>query len=691
VAVIGASRHRGKIGSEILHNLVASGFTGRVFAVHPTAREIQSVPAYPRIAEIPDAIDLAVICVPAAQVKQVTAECITKGVEALVVITAGFGETGEAGRALERELVAMVRQAGIRMVGPNCMGLLNTNPAVRLNATFSPVFPPAGRIAMLSQSGALGLAILDYARRLRLGLSTFVSVGNKADVSGNDLLQYWEHDPNTDVILLYLESFGNPRKFSQLARRIGRHKPIVVVKAGRSQVGARAAASHTGALASRDSVVDALFRQCGVIRTSTMEELFDVTKLVAQQPVPAGKRVAILTNAGGPGILAADACEAHGLEVTPLSATTMSALQSFLPPAASVMNPVDMIASATPAQYERALAVLLADPGVDSIIVIFIPPMVTSGEDVARALTRASATNPSKTLLAVFMGSEPAVDILRPVPSFVFPESAAAALARAVHYGEWRRAPEGEVPAFADIDVSRLRALVDGFLERSEGWAPPALAYDLLKSTGIGVVPGVEVFTDDAAVAAADGLTYPVALKAFGPGIVHKTESGALRLSLPDASAVRTAFNELQASLGSAMAGAFVQKMAPDGVEMLVGAVEDPAFGPVVACALGGTTAELFADSAFALTPLTDLEARSMIDGLHCAPLLRGFRGSPVADEKAFREALLRLSLVVTLLPEIQEIEINPLRVLPRGVCALDARIRLERPRPRPKSRRSQS
>ncbi len=363
--------------------------------------------------------------------------------------------------------------------------MLNTDPAIQLNATFSPVFPPAGRVAMLSQSGALGLAILDHARHLQIGLSTFVSVGNKADVSGNDLLQYWEQDPQTDVILMYLESFGNPRKFSQIARRLGRRKPIVAVKAGRSRVGARAATSHTGALATSDAVVDALFHQCGVIRTDTMEELFDVTRVLSQQPVPRGRRVAILTNAGGPGILAADACEAKGLDVATLSADTMHTLRGLLPPAASVSNPVDMIASATPEHYERAVAAALHDENVDSALVIFIPPMVTRGEDVAQAVKRAAATAPEKPVLAVFMGSEPTADALRPIPSFVFPEAAAAALARAARYGEWRTRPEGQVPAFSDLDADAARSAVRSALELGGGWARPAEAQALLAAAGI--------------------------------------------------------------------------------------------------------------------------------------------------------------------------------------------------------------
>jgi acetate---CoA ligase (ADP-forming) len=422
VAVVGASRERGKIGAELLHNLIATGYTGKLCAVHPSATSIDGIPAYARVTEIPDDIDLALVSVPAGQVAAVVDDCIQKHVRAIVVISAGFSETNEAGRARELELVHKVRRAGIRMVGPNCLGVLNTNSAIRLNATFSSVFPPAGAVAMSSQSGALGLAILHWAKRLNIGLSTFISVGNKADVSGNDLLQYWAEDPHTQVILLYLESFGNPRKFSQIARRVARSKPIVAVKAGRSQAGARAAASHTGALVSNDAIVEALFRQCGVIRTSTMEELFDVAAVIANQPVPRGPRVGILTNAGGPGILAADACEANGLQLPALADTTCQSLRSFLPTTATIANPVDMIASASAAQYERALTALLADEYVDSVLVIFIPPLVTRGEDVARAIQRAAKTGPDKPVVAVFLSSEPGDSCSRRSPASRFPK-----------------------------------------------------------------------------------------------------------------------------------------------------------------------------------------------------------------------------------------------------------------------------
>ena len=686
VVVVGASRHRGKIGAEVLHNLAAFGFPGTLFAVHPVMREIQGVATFPNVTALPEAPDLAIICVPAKDVRSVVGDCIKKGVKSVVVLTAGFGETGESGRELEAQLLRDVRDAGIRMVGPNCMGLLNT--ATRLNATFSPVTPPAGRVAMLSQSGALGLAILEHARRLEIGLSTFVSVGNKTDVSGNDLLQYWEQDPNTDIILLYLESFGNPRKFSQVARRLARTKPIVAVKAGRSHVGARAAASHTGALAASDTVVDALLHQCGVIRTDTMEELFDVTRVLAQQPVPRGRRVAILTNAGGPGILAADACAARGLDVTELSPETMSSLRELLPAAASVMNPVDMIATASPQQYERALTAVLRDEHVDGAIVIFISPAVTAGEDIATAVARARLADTTKPVLAVFMGSEPAAELLKPVPAFVFPEAAVAALSRVAKYGEWRASPAGTIPEFTGIDLHRARRVVTNVLDRGGGWATPREAARLLSSIGIDQARGTEAASEEQAVEAAQAIGYPVALKAFGPDIVHKTERKAVQLDLADAASVRKAFGTFKSSLGTAMSGVLVQEMVDSGVEMLVGSIDDPSFGPVIACGFGGTLAEVVADTAFRIAPLTNLDAESMIQGLRCARLLQGYRGGPAADIRSLQEVVLRLSALVVMCPEIHEIEINPLRVLQEGARALDVRVRIAAPAVRPGLRR---
>ena len=405
VALVGASRNQAGIGAAILDNLRNTGYRGRIVPIHPVATELQGLPAYARLTDVPDPIDLVVISVPLDQVIAVARDAAASHVKALVVITAGFSETGAAGRAVETELLDIVRSAGMRMIGPNCMGVLNADPAVRMNATFAPVFPPPGRIAFSTQSGALGLAILEYARRIDLGLSTFASIGNKADVSSNDLIRYWADDPQTGVILLYLESFGNPRTFGQLARDVGRRKPIVALKAGRSAAGARAASSHTGALAASDKVVDALFKHAGVIRTTTIEEMFDVAMLLERQPLPAGGRVAILTNAGGPGILAADACDGRGLQVATLLDRTVAELRAFLPAAAGLHNPVDMLATAPAAHYAEAMRILLADPGVDALLTIFIPPLVTAAAAVAEAI-RDVAAESAKPVLATFMAGD---------------------------------------------------------------------------------------------------------------------------------------------------------------------------------------------------------------------------------------------------------------------------------------------
>jgi acetyl coenzyme A synthetase (ADP forming)-like protein len=688
VAVIGANRERGKIGAEILHNLVVSGFTGQLAAVHPTATAIDGVRAYPRIADVPAPVDLAVIVVPARHVLDAVDECIAVGVPALCVISAGFGESDAEGRAREAALVERVRRAGCRLVGPNCMGLLNTDPAVRLNATFSPVNPPAGTVAMSTQSGALGLAILDYATRLNIGISSFVSVGNKPDVSGNDLIQYWAEDPRTSVILLYLESFGNPRKFSEIARRVGRTKPIVAVKAGRSAAGSRAASSHTGALASSDTVVDALFRQSGVIRTERLEELFDVAALLANQPVPRGRRVAILTNAGGPGILAADACEAQGLELPALTDATCAELRSFLPPAASVGNPVDMLASAPPDHYRRALSAILQDDQIDSVITIFIPPLVTDPADVATAIREASRTAGGKPILGVFMRAEGAPSTLAPIPCYAFPESAALALARVSAYGQWRGRPIERVPALDGIDRRHVRDIVESALVGGGGWMTADQSTALLTSVGIHSATAGTASTLATALETAARIGYPVALKAIGPTLLHKTERRAVALDLATPDALREAYRDLEDRLGADMTSVLVQQMVPKGVEMIVGAVHDPSFGPLVACGTGGVLVDVLADASFRLHPLTASDAGEMIDELRGARLLRGYRGAPPADEAALRDVLLRISSLIELAPEIQELDLNPVIVKASGAVVADARIRLDGHQPPRRGRR---
>jgi acetate---CoA ligase (ADP-forming) len=674
IAVVGAGRQRGSVGAEIFVNLAAGGFRGDVFAVNPHGFTVDRLPAWPTVSSIPGRVDLAVIAVPCALVEEVIDDCIAAHVPAILVISAGFGETGEEGRTHELRVREKVRRAGIRMIGPNCMGVLNADPAVRMNATFSPVFPPSGSIGFSSQSGALGLAVLESARRLNLGISSFASIGNKADVSTNDLLEYWETDPKTGVILLYVESFGNPRRFGQIARRVGRRKPIAAVKSGRSTAGARAAASHTGALAASDTAVEALFRDAGVIRTDTVEGLFHVGALLAHQPLPGGRRVAILTNAGGPGILAADACEARGLKLARLSNATIAGLAPMLPPAASLRNPVDMLATATADHYRRALPILLADAEVDSVLVIFIPPLVTKADDVAQAIASA-ARGSTKPVLATFFGAAGVPDVLAPVPCYEFPESAVAALAHAVEYAAWRKRPSGAVPEFDDIDRPQCRRIVERACSTGGGWLDPLSAFALLQACGVSSAPVRTVLTVGGALAAARELGYPVVLKGAGPTLLHKTEAHAVYTDLGSDEAVSRAFHALHRRPD--VTQVLVQRHIRDGVEMFAGALLDGQFGHMVMCGSGGTLLELLHDTSCRLVPVTDRGAGEMVDEIRGKALLRGYRGGPVVDENAYRKTLLRLSALLQLCPEIEELDLNPVIVTAAGAWVVDARVRV--------------
>jgi Acyl-CoA synthetase (NDP forming) len=690
IAVIGASRHHGTIGAEVFRNIVETGFTGKAYPVNPNTPIVNGVRAYSSVLEIPGPVDMAIIVVPAASVLPVVDECARKGVRGLVVISAGFRETGDEGRELERRLLEKVRHSGMRMIGPNCMGVINADPAVSLNGTFSPVFPPFGNIGLLSQSGALGLALLDQAKALRIGLSTFVSVGNKADVSANDLIQYWEADPSTDVILLYLESFGNPRKFGRLAPRVTAKKPVIAVKSGRSQAGSRAASSHTGALATVDVAVDALFRQSGVIRVDTLEEMFDVAGLLAHQPLPAGRRVGIVTNAGGPGILAADACEAHGLEVAPLREETKTALRKILPAAAGLANPVDMIASATAEQYAEVLRVLLADETLDAIIVIFVSPMVTRAPDVARAIREVVGIGTRKTILACFMMSRGAPEELaragRSVPSYIFPESAARALSRVADYAEWRKRPRGVVPTL-DVDAEAARAIVASALQDAAAdgtWLGTAQCAAILSSFGIQTTATLVARTAREAVAAARKLKLPVAVKLVSATITHKTDVGGVILDVRSLAGVQRAYKTIREGLKALgrldeMQGVTVQPMVEGGVEAIVGVTQDRSFGPLVMVGLGGTLVELMKDVQVRIQPLTDVDARDMVRSIKGYPLLQGWRGSPPADVAALEDLLLRVSALAGELPEVAEMDLNPVRVLSPGdgAVVVDARILL--------------
>jgi acetyl coenzyme A synthetase (ADP forming)-like protein len=690
VAVIGASSRAGSVGNQVVRNLLESDFNGPVYAVNPRPGTIESLPAYASIEDVPDPVELAVIAVPAAAVVEVARACGRRGVRALLVLSAGFAEVGEEGARRQRELVGICRDAGMRLVGPNCIGVVNTDPQVRLDATFARATPPVGGVGFLSQSGALGLAIMEGAAELGLGLSSFVSNGNKADISGNDLLEYWESDARTDLIVLYLESFGNPRKFSRLARRVGQAKPVLAVKSGRSSAGSRATSSHTGALVSASDVtVGALFRQAGVIRTDTLSELFNVARLLSAQPVPRGRRVGIVTNGGGLGILCADACEAAGLDVSELPERVRDDLAQFLPPAAATANPVDMIATATAEHYGRAVATLAASGAVDAVIALFIPPLATRAEDVARAVAAAAVTT-QLPVLAVFAAQEPPAAALEHagerIPAYGFPEDAAHALGRAAEYGTWRERKEEPPPGYADLRKDEATAVIAAALGDGSGWLSPVDVARVLDCYGVKVPAWRLAATPEEAAHAATLLGGPVAVKSVATGLVHKTDVGAVELGAEGAGEVRSAAERVRSAVRSAGFqgdGFLVQRMAPPGVEMLVGVVHDPLFGPLVACGAGGTTAELLGDASVRLTPVTRGDAREMVRSLRTYPLLRGYRGAEPLSVSALEEVVTRLSALVEDHPEIAEADLNPVLVGRDDATVVDARIRVEQAPPR--------
>jgi acetyl coenzyme A synthetase (ADP forming)-like protein len=682
VAVVGAGRRPGTIGHEILRNIIDGGYSGSVFPIHPSATEILGRPAYKSLAEVPADVDVAVVAVPAGSTMAVVEDCAVKSVKGIVLITAGFAEGGDDGRMAQDEILATARAFGMRVVGPNCMGIINTSPAVSLNATFAPVQPEPGRVAFASQSGGLGIAVLQEAGRRGIGVSSFVSMGNKADVSGNDLLQYWHRDPESDVILLYLESFGNPRRFARIARRVSADKPIVAVKAGRSSSGRRAASSHTAALASSDVAVSALFDQAGVIRVDTLEEMFDLAQVLGGQPIPRGRRVAIVGNAGGPGILAADACEADGLLVPELPASTQARLREFLPAAAAVSNPVDMVASASAEDYERALSVVMADDAVDAVVVVFVPPLVTRTEDVADAVAR-TARQSTKPMVVNLLGVAGIPEQFNGedsrIPCFAFPEPAVRALARACDYGDWRRRDPGRTVELDEVHTEEAQETVRNLLGTAPlgRWLDPAEASALLGTYGINTIRTVQAQEEQQAADAAERIGFPVALKAVGRDLIHKTELGGVRLGLSSSDEVRATFAEMKTALGDRLEAVAVQAMAPDGVEMIVGALSDPQFGPMVMFGTGGTMVELFADRELRMAPITDSDARRLISSVRGARLLYGYRGSKPADVEAIEDLLVRVGRLVDEIPEVAEIDLNPVICTADGVALVDTKVRV--------------
>ena len=627
------------------------------------------------------------VVVPAEAVVGVARECAAAGVRALLVISAGFAERGHDGVARQQELMDVCRGSGMRLIGPNCLGVLNSDPEIRLNATFAASQPPPGRIGFLTQSGGLGIALMEAADRLELGLSTFVSVGNKADISGNDLLEYWEYDSATDVILLYLESFGNPRRFARIARRVSTRKPILAVKSGRSPAGARATSSHTGALISASDVnVDALFRQAGVIRADTIEELLDTAALLSMQPAPRGGRVGIVTNGGGPGILCADNCHADGLTVPELSAGVQAQLGAFLSSEASLSNPIDMIATASPGDYRRAIEVLIASGECDAVITLFVPPLMTAAADVAREVDAAAAGADGVTIASVFMVAEqpphPAGNRLG-AARFAFPEEAVRALAHAARWSAWRDRPPGVAGTVDGCRTDEAAAIIAKALAAGEEWLSPDEVTALLDCYHLPLVATRTVASAEEAVAAAADFGRPVALKAIASGLLHKTDAGAVALNLAGAKAIRSAAKRIADTVeqaGYAIDGFIVQPMAEQGVELLAGVVHDASFGPVIVCGAGGISAELLGDVAVRITPLTDLDASEMLRSLKTFPLLDGYRGLPKCDTAAVEQVLVALSVLVETHPEIAELDANPLIAGPDGAVIVDSRIRIQPP-----------
>jgi acetyl coenzyme A synthetase (ADP forming)-like protein len=666
VAVIGASRDPRSVGGSILNNLLSYSFNGLVFPVNPAAEVVRSLKCYPTVEAISDPVDLAVIAVPKQYVLDVLDSCGRKGVRGVVMITAGFKEVGEAGRALEQQVVERVKRYGMRLIGPNCMGIINMAPDVRLQASFSANHPVTGNVSFSSQSGALGEAILALLLERGLGLSMFVSLGNKADVSGNDLLEYWEHDPQTHVVLMYLESFGNPQKFLEICRRVTRRKPILAVKSGRTAAGARAAASHTGSLAGADVAVESLLSQAGVIRASSVEQLFVCAAAFSSQPVPRGARVAIVTNSGGPGILATDACVQLGLEIPSLSEATQARMRQVVAAEASLVNPVDMIATATGPQYEACVRAVAEDPHVDAVVAIFTSLEMIDGPSVATGIVQ-GARGCGKPVLVCFMGnvrSREAIDIMRRegLPVYTFPEDAATALAAMVRYRRWQERPAGTVPRFDDVSRDDIRAIFTA--ARAEGRTQLTLAESqrVMDLAGVRVLPWAEVGDADAAADAATGIGGPVALKVSSARIVHKSEAGGVRLNLSEPVAMRDAATAMLMRARAVDPGAtlVVQRMAKDGTEVILGSSRDRKFGPLMMFGLGGIFVEILKDVSFRVHPISDVDAREMLREIKGFPILTGARGQAPVDLGALETTLLRLNQLLADFPEIEEFDLNP-------------------------------
>jgi acetate---CoA ligase (ADP-forming) len=717
VAVIGASTKPDSLGRAVFKNILFHGYTGVVYPVNPKAKSILGVKAYPSVLDIPDEIDLAVIIVPAIAVANVLEECGRKGVRAAIVISAGFKEIGEEGAQRERELQQIAQRYGIALLGPNCLGIINTDPAVSLNATFAPGMPRQGNIAFISQSGALGVAALEYAQRQKIGLSKFISIGNKADLHENHLLDYLKDDPLSDVILLYVEDLEDPQGFHRLATEITSERPkkipILAIKSGRTLEGAKAATSHTGALAGSDEVYDSIFMQSGVLRVETIEELFDYAIAFAQQPLPQSNRIAIVTNAGGAGILATDAAVRHGVQLAEFTEETVRKLRELLPPTVNVANPVDMTGEPNEQRYETVVRTVLEDPNVAGVVVIAAPHILMSLENIARHIVRAvqaltpdpapsprpnppaplragegsSGGKVQKPVLACLMAvtdARPAIEILEEanIPHYSFPERAARALAAMARYREWVHRPRTEYRVFTDVQIEQARETIARAKRQGRSLLLEPEAHDVLKAYGFPVLQYRFAKSEDEALHAAREIGYPVVLKIVSPDIAHKVDVGGVKLDIHSDAELRENYRQMLADVQKAkpdarIFGVFVQEFIKGGKETILGLKRDPLFGPLLMFGLGGIYVEALRDVTFRIAPIRELGVHRMIRQIRGFKILEGFRGEPPSDIDAIAECLARLSQLATQLEEIVELDINPLVVFERGRGArvVDARI----------------
>lgn len=693
VAVIGASSREGSVGRALFANILFNGYTGVVFPVNPKAKSILGVKTYPSVLDIEDEIDLAILIVPAITVPAVLAECGQKRVKGAIVISAGFKELGATGAALEQAVKERARNCGIRLIGPNCFGMINTSPDVRLNTTFGRVMPRPGNIALISQSGAVGVNALEYSESEEVGLSKFISIGNKADINECDLLAYLKDDPETDVIALYLEDLVNPQEFMRIAREItsnpNRPKPILAIKAGRTTEGARAASSHTGALAGSDEAYNAFFAQARILRVDTVNELIAKAAALAYQPAPKGPRVAIITNAGGVGIMATDACVRYGLQIPPLSEKTQNELKKVLPPAAATHNPVDIIGDGDAHRYRAAFRIILQDENIDGVIPIWTPTVMAEAIDVANVIAEESQKS-TKPILACIqtMGDNTAIRraLLRVrIPHFLFPENAARALSTMAEFGRLSRRPPGKVVHFSDVEPEKVREILARAKRRPRLYLSEPECHQILKAYGVPVPEFALVQNVNEALSAANAIGYPVAIKIVSPDILHKTDFGGVRINISDDAKLKEAFAGILESVknkkpDAEVWGMMIQKMAPEGgLETILGMKRDPHFGPLLMFGLGGILVEVLKDVVFRIAPVNDLSAESMITGIRAHRLLEAFRGKPPRDKKKIKESIQRLSQLVTDFPEFEEIDLNPLLVYEegKGAMAIDARILL--------------